>query len=37
MAVDHLDPEQVPTLAERIRADHGHVDVLVNDIWGGES
>jgi NAD(P)-dependent dehydrogenase (short-subunit alcohol dehydrogenase family) len=23
-------------LAERIRDDHGHVDVLVNDIWGAE-
>ena len=23
-------------LADRIRADHGHIDVLVNDIWGGE-
>ena len=34
--VDHLDPEQVRALAERIRAAHGHVDVLVNDIWGGE-
>jgi NAD(P)-dependent dehydrogenase (short-subunit alcohol dehydrogenase family) len=35
-AVDHLDPEQVKGLAERVRRDHGHVDVLVNDIWGGE-
>jgi NAD(P)-dependent dehydrogenase (short-subunit alcohol dehydrogenase family) len=26
----------VQHLAERVRADHGHVDVLVNDIWGGE-
>src|SRR4051812_11114053 len=34
--VDHLDPEQVRALAARIRADHGHLDVLVNDIWGGE-
>jgi NAD(P)-dependent dehydrogenase (short-subunit alcohol dehydrogenase family) len=34
--VDHLDPAQVAALAERIRAEHGHVDVLVNDIWGGE-
>jgi NAD(P)-dependent dehydrogenase (short-subunit alcohol dehydrogenase family) len=34
--VDHLDPEQVRALADRIRAAHGHVDVLVNDIWGGE-
>src|SRR5690242_2678015 len=34
--VDHLDPEQVSALADRIAADLGHVDVLVNDIWGGE-
>jgi NAD(P)-dependent dehydrogenase (short-subunit alcohol dehydrogenase family) len=34
--VDHLDHDQVAALAERIRADHGHVDVLVNDIWGAE-
>lgn len=36
-AVDHLDADQVRALAERIRADHGHLDVLVNDIWGGET
>jgi NAD(P)-dependent dehydrogenase (short-subunit alcohol dehydrogenase family) len=35
-AVDHLDPDQVKSLAEQIRKDHGHIDVLVNDIWGGE-
>lgn len=35
--VDHLDPEQVRGLAERIRTEHGHIDVLVNDIWGGRS
>jgi NAD(P)-dependent dehydrogenase (short-subunit alcohol dehydrogenase family) len=35
-AVDHLDPAPVKALAERIRARHGHIDVLVNDIWGGE-
>jgi NAD(P)-dependent dehydrogenase (short-subunit alcohol dehydrogenase family) len=34
--VDHLDSEQVQRLADRLRRDHGHVDVLVNDIWGGE-
>jgi NAD(P)-dependent dehydrogenase (short-subunit alcohol dehydrogenase family) len=34
--VDHLDPAQVAALAERLRADYGHLDVLVNDIWGGE-
>ena len=36
VAVDHLDTDQVRSLAERIRSEHGHVDVLVNDIWGGE-
>ncbi|WP_179472122.1 SDR family oxidoreductase [Mycolicibacterium vinylchloridicum] len=34
--VDHLDPEQVAGLADRIRADYGRIDVLVNDIWGAE-
>ena len=34
--VDHLVPEQVRALVDRIRADHGRLDVLVNDIWGGE-
>jgi NAD(P)-dependent dehydrogenase (short-subunit alcohol dehydrogenase family) len=36
VAVDHLESDQVRGLAARIRADHGHVDVLVNDIWGAE-
>jgi NAD(P)-dependent dehydrogenase (short-subunit alcohol dehydrogenase family) len=35
-AVDHLDPDQVKTLAEQIRADQGDIDVLVNNIWGAE-
>jgi NAD(P)-dependent dehydrogenase (short-subunit alcohol dehydrogenase family) len=34
--VDHLVAEQVRALAERIDADHGSLDVLVNNIWGGE-
>jgi NAD(P)-dependent dehydrogenase (short-subunit alcohol dehydrogenase family) len=34
--VDHLDPQQVKRLADRIRAEHGRVDILVNDIWGAE-
>jgi len=34
--VDHLESAQVKALAERIRAQHGHLDVLVNDIWGAE-
>src|SRR5690348_8059814 len=28
---DHLQREQVKTLVERIDADHGRLDVLVND------
>jgi NAD(P)-dependent dehydrogenase (short-subunit alcohol dehydrogenase family) len=36
VAVDHLESDQVKRLADRIRADHGHIDVLVNDIWGAE-
>jgi NAD(P)-dependent dehydrogenase (short-subunit alcohol dehydrogenase family) len=36
VAVDHLDPGQVRGLVERIDADHGRLDVLVNDIWGAE-
>lgn len=33
---DHLEPEQVAALVERIRTGHGRLDVLVNDVWGGE-
>jgi NAD(P)-dependent dehydrogenase (short-subunit alcohol dehydrogenase family) len=34
--VDHLESEEVAELVKRIEADHGRLDVLVNDIWGGE-
>jgi NAD(P)-dependent dehydrogenase (short-subunit alcohol dehydrogenase family) len=34
---DHLVPSEVEALAARLRAEHGHIDVLVNDIWGGET
>lgn len=34
--VDHLDPEQVQALASRIDEKHGRLDILINDIWGGE-
>ncbi|WP_331770895.1 SDR family oxidoreductase (plasmid) [Embleya sp. NBC_00888] len=33
---DHLDPERVRALIARIEAEQGRLDVLVNDIWGGE-
>src|SRR3954453_20948256 len=34
--VDHLETDQVEALIRRIDRDHGRLDVLVNDIWGGE-
>jgi NAD(P)-dependent dehydrogenase (short-subunit alcohol dehydrogenase family) len=34
--VDHLVPAQVEALFARVRADHGRLDVLVNDISEGE-
>src|SRR5262245_13489565 len=32
--VDHLVPEQVSGLVERLDAAQGRLDILVNDIWG---
>ncbi|MDX6533951.1 MAG: hypothetical protein QOF68_1695, partial [Gaiellales bacterium] len=34
--VDHLEPAQVEALVRRIDAEQGRLDVLVNDVWGGE-
>ena len=34
--VDHLIAADVKKLVERIRAEQGRLDVLVNDVWGGE-
>jgi NAD(P)-dependent dehydrogenase (short-subunit alcohol dehydrogenase family) len=36
LRVDHLDQDQVRDLAGRIDADHGRLDILVNDIFGGD-
>ncbi|MEV8531493.1 SDR family oxidoreductase [Streptomyces sp. NPDC051211] len=33
---DHLVPEQVEALVERIGSEQDRLDVVVNDIWGGE-
>ncbi|WP_432041192.1 SDR family oxidoreductase [Streptomyces cadmiisoli] len=33
---DHLDPAQVRRLVDRIADEQGRLDILVNDIWGGE-
>ncbi|MFF5370048.1 SDR family oxidoreductase [Streptomyces sp. NPDC013187] len=34
---DHLDRAQVKVLMDRIADEQGRLDVLVNDIWGGET
>jgi NAD(P)-dependent dehydrogenase (short-subunit alcohol dehydrogenase family) len=34
--VDHLDPAAVADLVRRIDAEQGRLDVLVNDVWGGD-
>ncbi|MCU7820576.1 SDR family oxidoreductase [Kitasatospora sp. DSM 101779] len=34
---DHLVPAQVRGLVDRIDAEQGRLDILVNDIWGGEN
>ncbi len=36
VVTDHLVPAQVQQLVARIEAESGRLDVLVNDIWGGE-
>ncbi|BCY08596.1 SDR family oxidoreductase [Actinoplanes sp. L3-i22] len=33
---DHEDEEQVQALVGRVEAGHGRLDVLVNDVWGGD-
>lgn len=35
--VDHTQPKQVKNLFQQISDQHdGHLDILVNDIWGGD-
>jgi len=36
VAVDHLESDAVAALIERIDTEQGRLDVLVNDVWGGE-
>ncbi|NIR44893.1 MAG: SDR family NAD(P)-dependent oxidoreductase [Gemmatimonadetes bacterium] len=35
--VDHTEPEQVAALCERVDRDQGRLDILVNDVWGGDA
>ena len=36
LVVDHEDPEQVAALLASVERDRGRLDVLVNDIFGGD-
>ena len=36
LRVDHLEPGEVEELVSRIRAEQGRLDILVNDIFGGD-
>ncbi len=36
LRVDHLDPEQVADLVATIDEEQGRLDILVNDIFGGD-
>src|SRR5690606_27803874 len=35
--IDHLEHSQVKGLRDRIAQDFGRIDILVNNIWGGET
>ncbi len=34
--VDHMRPEQVEALFAKVEAEQGRLDILVNDVWGGD-
>ena len=34
--MDHLVPDEVRKLSERLKNEFGRIDILVNDIWGAE-
>jgi NAD(P)-dependent dehydrogenase (short-subunit alcohol dehydrogenase family) len=34
--VDHSDPAQVAGLIAQIDGEHGRLDILVNNVWGGD-
>lgn len=37
LRVDHLEPAEVAALVERVDAEQGRLDILVNDIFGGDA
>ncbi len=36
VVADHTSEEAVKSLFERVRVEYGRLDVLVNDVWGGD-
>lgn len=36
LRVDHLEPDQVEALVQRIEQERGRLDILVNDAFGGD-
>jgi NAD(P)-dependent dehydrogenase (short-subunit alcohol dehydrogenase family) len=37
MQVDHSQEDQVKNLIERVQSEQGKLDILVNDVWGGDA
>lgn len=37
VVVDHTSPANVETLFQRVQAEQGRLDILVNDVWGGDA
>jgi NAD(P)-dependent dehydrogenase (short-subunit alcohol dehydrogenase family) len=35
--VDHTKENEVKALFEKVKSDQGKLDILVNDVWGGDS
>lgn len=35
--VDHTRPEEVEALFGKVESEQGRLDILVNDVWGGET
>lgn len=33
---DHSDEVQVKALFAQVQQEHGHLDILINDVWGGD-
>lgn len=35
--VDHTQPQEVEQLFARVRSEQGRLEILVNDVWGGDA